>query len=176
MPWCLPYSQDPETISFCRLIAERNIPSVFTSEPPPRYQTSRQMSRAIIAVKGLIGRAGSADLPDCQLRITRPSVLDARPLYIFALKRAGSYSVVLVAGDRLVLVFALIVGIVIISRIRWHGFRFARQLPGNWRRRVWIEFLWLNDLRFASVHVNSSISGMGDNNVWITSGSPAFFT
>ncbi len=54
----LPYSQDPETISFCRLIAERNIPSVFTSEPPPRYQTSRQMSRAIIAVKGLIAEQG----------------------------------------------------------------------------------------------------------------------
>jgi hypothetical protein len=50
----LPYSHDPGTVAFCRTIAERNIPSVFTSEPPARYPTKRQMSRAIIAVKGLI--------------------------------------------------------------------------------------------------------------------------
>lgn len=50
----LPYSQDPETIAFCRAIAERSIPPVFTSEPPSRYPVKRQMSNAIIAVKGLI--------------------------------------------------------------------------------------------------------------------------
>ncbi|CAA2140782.1 hypothetical protein [Hyphomicrobium sp. ghe19] len=50
----LPYSQNPETIAFCRTIAERNIPAVFTSEPPARYSASRRMSSAIIAVKGLI--------------------------------------------------------------------------------------------------------------------------
>ncbi len=50
----LPYSQEPQTISLCRTLALRNIPSVFTSEPPPRYSARRQMSGAIIAVKGLI--------------------------------------------------------------------------------------------------------------------------
>jgi hypothetical protein len=55
----LPYSQDPETIAFCRLLAARAIPSVFTSEPPARYPTRRQMSGAIIAVKGLVVESGS---------------------------------------------------------------------------------------------------------------------
>ncbi len=50
----LPYSQDPQTVSLCRTLALRNIPSVFPSEPPPRYSARRQMSGAIIAVKGLI--------------------------------------------------------------------------------------------------------------------------
>jgi hypothetical protein len=54
----LPYSRDPDTISFCRMITERNIPSVFTSEPPARYPTRKQMSHAIIAVKGLIAQQG----------------------------------------------------------------------------------------------------------------------
>ncbi|MFT3731076.1 MAG: hypothetical protein QM780_06565 [Hyphomicrobium sp.] len=50
----LPYSQDPLTVSFCRSLAMRNIPSVFTSEPPARYPTRNRLSGAIIAVKGLI--------------------------------------------------------------------------------------------------------------------------
>jgi hypothetical protein len=50
----LPYSQDPQTIGFCRMLAAREIPSVFTSEPPPRYPTRHGMSNAILAVKGLI--------------------------------------------------------------------------------------------------------------------------
>jgi DNA-binding NtrC family response regulator len=50
----LPYSQDPQTVAFCRAISDRNIPSVFTSEPPARYSAKRRMSSAIIAVKGLI--------------------------------------------------------------------------------------------------------------------------
>jgi hypothetical protein len=50
----LPYSQDPQTVSICRTLSRRNIPSVFTSEPPARYSSRRQMSGAIIAVKGLI--------------------------------------------------------------------------------------------------------------------------
>ncbi len=50
----LPYSQDPQTIGFCRMLSARDIPSVFTSEPPARYPTRREMSNAIIAVKGLI--------------------------------------------------------------------------------------------------------------------------
>ncbi len=50
----LPYSHDPQTIGFCRMLSVRNIPSVFTSEPPARYPTRREMSNAIIAVKGLI--------------------------------------------------------------------------------------------------------------------------
>jgi len=54
----LPYSQDPETVAFCRTISERNIPPVFTSEPPPRYSAKRRMSSAIIAVKGLIAEQG----------------------------------------------------------------------------------------------------------------------
>ncbi|WP_045835965.1 hypothetical protein [Hyphomicrobium sp. 99] len=55
----LPYSQDPETVAFCRVITERNIPPVFTSEPPPRYPVKRRMSSAIIAVKGLIAEQGA---------------------------------------------------------------------------------------------------------------------
>lgn len=54
----LPYSQDPQTIGFCRMLSERNIPAVFTSEPPARYPTRRQLSGAIIAVKGLIDESG----------------------------------------------------------------------------------------------------------------------
>lgn len=54
----LPYAQDPDTIAFCRMLAERNIPTVFTSEPPARYPTHRRMSGAIIAVKGLITEHG----------------------------------------------------------------------------------------------------------------------
>lgn len=54
----LPYSQDPQTVDFCRMLGVRNIPSVFTSEPPPRYPTRQQMSGAIIAVKGLIAESG----------------------------------------------------------------------------------------------------------------------
>lgn len=54
----LPYSQDPQTVNFCRLLASQNIPSVFTSEPPARYPTRRPLSGAIIAVKGLIAEAG----------------------------------------------------------------------------------------------------------------------
>lgn len=54
----LPYSQDPQTIGFCRMLSVRNIPSVFTSEPPARYPTRQQMSGAIIAVKGLIDESG----------------------------------------------------------------------------------------------------------------------
>ncbi|MET0407298.1 MAG: hypothetical protein ABW006_02910 [Hyphomicrobium sp.] len=54
----LPYSQDPDTVTFCRMLALRNIPSVFTSEPPPRYATRRQMSGAIIAVQSLIAEHG----------------------------------------------------------------------------------------------------------------------
>jgi hypothetical protein len=50
----LPYSHSPQTVAFCRMLAARNVPSVFTSEPPARYPTRQQMSRAIIAVKGLI--------------------------------------------------------------------------------------------------------------------------
>jgi hypothetical protein len=54
----LPYSQDPQTIGFCRMLASRNIPQVFTSEPPARYPVRRDMSHAIIAVKGLIAESG----------------------------------------------------------------------------------------------------------------------
>jgi hypothetical protein len=54
----LPYAQNPETVAFCRMLANRNIPSVFTSEPPARYPTHRRMSGAIIAVKGLISEHG----------------------------------------------------------------------------------------------------------------------
>lgn len=54
----LPYSQTPETIAFCRAMAARNIPPVFTSEPAARYQTKRRMSNAIIAVKALITEQG----------------------------------------------------------------------------------------------------------------------
>jgi hypothetical protein len=50
----LPYSQDPQTVGFCRMLSAHEIPSVFTSEPPARYPTRRQMSNAILAVKGLI--------------------------------------------------------------------------------------------------------------------------
>jgi hypothetical protein len=50
----LPYSRDPQTVAFCRLLAARNTPSVFTSEPPARYPTRRHMSGAIIAVRGLV--------------------------------------------------------------------------------------------------------------------------
>jgi hypothetical protein len=50
----LPYSQDPQTVDFCRMLSSRDIPSVFTSEPPARYPTRRGLSNAIIAVKGLI--------------------------------------------------------------------------------------------------------------------------
>lgn len=55
----LPYSQDPQTVAFCRMLAARSIPSVFTSEPPARYPTRRQMSGAIIAVKGLVAECGA---------------------------------------------------------------------------------------------------------------------
>ena len=54
----LPYSQDPQTVSICRTLTDRNIPSVFTSEPPRRYSSRRQMSGAIIAVQGLIAEHG----------------------------------------------------------------------------------------------------------------------
>ncbi len=54
----LPYSQESETVEFCRVLGVRGIPSVFTSEPPARYQTRRRMSDAIIAVKGLIAEHG----------------------------------------------------------------------------------------------------------------------
>lgn len=54
----LPYSQDTETVEFCRELGIRGIPSVFTSEPPARYHTRRRMSDAIIAVKGLIAENG----------------------------------------------------------------------------------------------------------------------
>lgn len=54
----LPYSATPRTVEFCRLLADRNIPSVFTSEPPARYPTRRPLSSAIIAVKGLIAENG----------------------------------------------------------------------------------------------------------------------
>lgn len=50
----LPYAQTPETVAFCRAMAARNIPPVFTSEPPARYQAKRRMSSAILAVKALI--------------------------------------------------------------------------------------------------------------------------
>jgi hypothetical protein len=54
----LPYSQDPLTVAFCRMLSMRNVPVVFTSEPPARYPTRRQMSGAIIAVQGLIAEKG----------------------------------------------------------------------------------------------------------------------
>jgi hypothetical protein len=59
----LPYSQDPQTVSICRTLSHRNIPSVFTSEPPPRYSSRRHMSGAIIAVKGLIAEHGLSTYP-----------------------------------------------------------------------------------------------------------------
>ena len=55
----LPYSQTPETVAFCRALAARNIPAVFTSEPPARYPVKRRMSNAIIAVKALIAEQGT---------------------------------------------------------------------------------------------------------------------
>ena len=55
----LPYSQTPETVAFCRAMAARNIPPVFTSEPPARYQAKRRMSSAILAVKALIAEQGA---------------------------------------------------------------------------------------------------------------------
>jgi len=54
----LPYSHDPYTVNFCRMLSTHDIPAVFTSEPPARYPTRRQMSNAIIAVKGLIAENG----------------------------------------------------------------------------------------------------------------------
>jgi hypothetical protein len=50
----LPYSHDTRTIDFCRMLSVREIPSVFTGEPPARYPIRREMSNAILAVKGLI--------------------------------------------------------------------------------------------------------------------------
>jgi hypothetical protein len=54
----LPYSQDPQTVCMCRTLAQRNIPSIFTSEPPARYPSRKRMSGAIMAVKGLISEHG----------------------------------------------------------------------------------------------------------------------
>ena len=52
----VPYSRDAETVSFYRLLALKNIPCIFTSEPPARYPTRQRMSEAILAVRAILAR------------------------------------------------------------------------------------------------------------------------
>jgi hypothetical protein len=50
------YSRDAETVSFCRVLTLKNIPCIFTSEPPARYPTRKPMSEAILAVQAILAR------------------------------------------------------------------------------------------------------------------------
>jgi CheY-like chemotaxis protein len=58
----LPYSREPQTVTFCMDLNTRSIPTVFTSEPPTRYPVRRRMSGAIAAVQNLI--ADRSDKPE----------------------------------------------------------------------------------------------------------------
>ena len=48
------FSTDADTIAFCKLLSQKNIPCIFTSEPPARYATRRPLSEAIIAVQAVL--------------------------------------------------------------------------------------------------------------------------
>ena len=54
----LPYAQDAETVGFCRLLALKSVPCIFTSEPLARYPTRRPMSEAVLAVQELLSESG----------------------------------------------------------------------------------------------------------------------
>ena len=46
----LPFATDPDTIAFCKVLSQKGIACIFTSEPPPRYSKRRPMSDAIVAI------------------------------------------------------------------------------------------------------------------------------
>jgi len=52
----VPYSRDAETVSFYRLLALKNIPCIFTSEPPARYPIRKPMSETILTVQAILAR------------------------------------------------------------------------------------------------------------------------
>ena len=54
------YAEDAETVSFCRLLYLKNIPCIFTAEPPQRYPTRKPMAEALVAVQAILSRS---DLP-----------------------------------------------------------------------------------------------------------------
>ena len=54
------YAKDVETVSFCRLLYLKNIPCIFTAEPPQRYPKRKPMAEALAAVQAILSRV---DLP-----------------------------------------------------------------------------------------------------------------
>ena len=54
------YAQDVQTVSFCRLLYLKNIPCIFTAEPPQRYPTRKPMAEALATVRAILSRV---DLP-----------------------------------------------------------------------------------------------------------------
>ena len=48
------FSTDADTVAFCKLLSAKNIPCIFTSEPPPRYSKRRPMSEAIVAIQAVL--------------------------------------------------------------------------------------------------------------------------
>jgi hypothetical protein len=50
----LKFSDDEETVAFCKTLSEMNIPFVFASEPPPRYPTRKPKSEAILAIQSML--------------------------------------------------------------------------------------------------------------------------
>jgi hypothetical protein len=52
----LPFSTDAETISFCKMLSQKSIPRIFTSEPPPRCSKRRAMSEVVIAIHAVLAQ------------------------------------------------------------------------------------------------------------------------
>jgi hypothetical protein len=50
----LKFSDDEETVAFCKTLSEMNIPFVFASEPPPRYLKRKPRSEAIVAIQSML--------------------------------------------------------------------------------------------------------------------------
>jgi hypothetical protein len=52
----MPFATDGQTITFSKALSEKNIPCIFTSEPPPRYSNRRPMSEAIVAIQAVLAQ------------------------------------------------------------------------------------------------------------------------